>query len=88
MERMNSVPPLTLAIRLRIAREHAGMSVQDMAKALGVSRNTIPRWEDDRHPPSLGMVKQWAAETGVSLGYLLGEEAAENVPTARRRLRS
>lgn len=89
MSRMNATPPLTLPRRLKIAREHAEMTVNDMAKALGVGRNTIPRWESGAHTPPLGMVKQWAAETGVSLGYLLGDSPVENVPAdlAERRKR-
>lgn len=85
---MNDVPPLTLPVRLRIAREHAGMTVHDMAKALGISRNTIPRWEAGSHTPTLGMVKQWAAETGVSLGYLLGDDVAETIPATLERRRN
>lgn len=64
------------------------MSIHDMARALGVGRNTIPRWEGGAHTPPLGMVKQWAAETGVSLDYLMGEAVAPTIPAQLERRRN
>lgn len=88
MRGMNEMPPITLKHRLRMAREHAGLEQSHLAMALGISRNTIGRWESGSHVPTLGMIKQWAAETGVSLGYLLGDEVAETIPATLERRRN
>jgi transcriptional regulator with XRE-family HTH domain len=84
---MNTLPPLTLPHRLRIAREHAHLEQHQLATALGVSRNTISRWETGSHPPSLGMVRLWAIETQVDLQWLLGEIPAPTIPAVTERRR-
>lgn len=65
------IPQLTLGWRLQMALAHAGVSVQEMAGGLGVSRSTVSRWiHDDGAPPRAAFVKQWALATGVPLVWL------------------
>lgn len=66
----------TLGDRLRKAREYAGLSSIEIAKELGVSRNTVTNYE--RHPGKRGVphavVRVWADITGVDLDWLTSEE--------------
>lgn len=74
-----AVLEFTLGDRLRKAREHAQISVENMAATLGVSRNTVTSYE--RRPGKRGVppmaVYAWAAATGVSLEWLAGNEMDE-----------
>lgn len=60
-----------LADRMRKALRVAGMSVQDAAEALNVSRNTVGNWISDRTKPSQEQLVVWAAVTGAPHEWLL-----------------
>ena len=67
------IPEWTLGWRLQRALAHAGVSVEEMADEIGVSRSTVSRWLNDRGtPPRIGYVKLWALRTGCSLEWVLG----------------
>lgn len=69
------IPEWTLGWRLQRALAHSGMSVEQMARDLGVTRTTISRWLHDRGTPRLVYIRQWALMTGVPLGWLVaGDE--------------
>lgn len=65
------IPEWTLGWRLQRSLAHAGISVEQMAAELGVSRSTVSRWMNDRgaSPRSI-YVRQWARKCGVSLGWV------------------
>jgi transcriptional regulator with XRE-family HTH domain len=66
-----SVPEVTGPWRLRIALEHAGLSIDQMAKHLGVSRATVSRWLNGRGgPPTRGYLIAFAMRCGVPLEWL------------------
>jgi len=66
------IPEWTLGWRLQRALAHAGVSVEDMATELGVTRATLSRWMHDRGaPPRAAYVKQWALVCGVPATWLL-----------------
>lgn len=67
----------TLGDRLAKARRHAGLSRAQMAAQLEVSDQTIRNWEYDTIEPRASYIKRWAAMTGVTIGYLYGEEDGE-----------
>ena len=60
----------TLPNRLRVAREHAGMSKQELAEHAGLNRNTIARAEAGSHYPSRATVTVWAFACGVDVEWL------------------
>ena len=60
-----SVPQFTRGDRMRIALRHAGVGVQEMADYLGVGRNTVSTWINDRITPSRQTVMLWAMRCGV-----------------------
>ena len=67
------IPEWTIGWRLARALAYAGVSGEEMAAELGVSRTTISRMINDRGaPPRIGYVKLWAQRTGVSLEWVLG----------------
>ena len=67
------IPEWTLGWRLQRALAHAGVSAEEMADEIGVSRTTVSRWMNDRGtPPRIGYVRLWAMRTGCSLEWVLG----------------
>ena len=45
---------MKLGQKLKEARLNAGLKQEELAKQLGVSRQTISNWENDRSYPDLG----------------------------------
>jgi transcriptional regulator with XRE-family HTH domain len=65
----------SLGARLRQARELAGYNQQDIAEVLGVVRETVSYWENDRRLPSAVQLARLAEAYGVTTGSLLGSES-------------
>ena len=65
------VPAWELFDRLRKAREWRGLEQADLARDLGVSRNTISAAERGKTQPRRSLLMAWAMRTGVSLHWLL-----------------
>ena len=88
MEEQGAIPEWTLGWRLARALDYAGMSVEDMAAELGVSRSTISRFINDRGaPPRIGYVKLWAQLTGTNLEWVLDRVPVGAGSTIRPSLR-
>ena len=71
-----TVPVLTRAQRLRIARENAGMEQADLAAVIGVSRMTISSYEHGKNVRRPVMMA-WAKATGVKFSWLMAEDAPD-----------
>jgi transcriptional regulator with XRE-family HTH domain len=66
------VPEWTLGWRMQRALAHAGITIEEMASELGVSRSTVSRWVNDHGAdPRIGYLKLWAMRCGVPLEWLL-----------------
>lgn len=63
----------SLANRIAVARTAAGLTQQDLADKVGVSRPQITNLECGRGDPSLSTLRGIAAGVGVAVGTLLGE---------------
>lgn len=59
-----------LSDRLAKALEVAGMTNQEMADCLGVSRNTISNYTHGNSSPRKLYMREWAMRTGVPLEWL------------------
>ena len=59
-------------VRLRQLREERGLSRSALAKKLGVSKETIYRYENNIQSPSLDRTKQLAVTLRTSVDYLIG----------------
>lgn len=72
MQQEPAVPDWTLGWRLRRALDHAGLTVEEMADELGVSRSTVSRWVHDKGPMRPLYQKVWALRCGVPADWLTG----------------
>jgi Zn-dependent peptidase ImmA (M78 family)/transcriptional regulator with XRE-family HTH domain len=61
--------------RLRQAREWAGFSQQEAADAIGVAREVISYWENERRTPGLVQLSRLADAFGTTTHHLLDGEA-------------
>jgi transcriptional regulator with XRE-family HTH domain len=66
----HGVPEFHLGDRLAKALEVAGVSNQEMADYLGVSRNTVGNYIHMRTPVTTGTLRLWALRTGVRMEWL------------------
>lgn len=68
------VPEFTFGDRLRKAREHAGLSREELAETLGVNVKSLWNWEAGLNKPRnvVELAQQWADATGVPAEWLLG----------------
>lgn len=64
------IPQQTRGDRMRMALRHAGVGVQEMASYLGVARNTVSTWINDRITPSKQTLRLWAMRCAVPLVWL------------------
>lgn len=60
--------------KLRMLRKQKGLTQEELAKALFVSRAAVSKWESGRGYPSIDMLKQMASLFSVSLDELLSCE--------------
>jgi DNA-binding XRE family transcriptional regulator len=65
------VPPIEVHHRLRIAREYAGYDQDQLAKAIGISRNTVGNAEKAKVAPRTIVVNAWAMACGVPRDWIL-----------------
>jgi len=77
----------TLGERISVAREKAGMSQVELAKALAVKSEMLDNWENDAAEPRANRMTLLAGILGVSAGWLLygigeGVPAPGNEPDA------
>ena len=69
---MNNEQVYDFGIRLRQLREERALSRAALAKKLGVSKETIYRYENNVQTPSLDRTKQIAIILRTSIDYLVG----------------
>ena len=58
--------------RIRILRQARGLSQVELARILGVTKQSVSNWENDNIQPSIEMLKKIAQTFVVSADYLLG----------------
>ena len=64
---------MTLGEKIREARRKCGLSQEQLAEKISVSRSAIAKWETDKGLPDVGNLKMLAKLLGVSVDYLLDE---------------
>ena len=65
---------MTFGEKLRKARKEAGLSQEQFAEKMSVSRSAIAKWESDRGMPDVNNLRIMAQLLGVSVDYLLDED--------------
>ena len=63
--------------QIRTLRSVRGMSQVELARRLGVTKQSVSNWENDNIQPSIEMLKKLADIFSVSTDYLLGLEKEE-----------
>jgi transcriptional regulator with XRE-family HTH domain len=63
-----------VAVRIRESRRSLGLTQEELAQRIGVSRSAIAQWETDRTGQVRANLARVAAVLGVSIGYLLTGE--------------
>lgn len=69
---------MSLAERIKTARNKAGYTQRDLAKIINVKPVTISAWEVGRNEPSITMLKKLASVLNVSFEYLAGVDQDKN----------
>lgn len=65
---------MTFGEKLRDARKEAGLSQEQLAEKMSVSRSAIAKWETDKGMPDVNNLKTIAKLLNVSVDYLLDDE--------------
>lgn len=65
---------MTFGEKLKQARKEAGLSQEQFAEKMSVSRSAIAKWESDKGMPDITNLKRMARLLGVSLDHLLDED--------------
>ncbi len=74
-----------VGVRLRVARERAGLTQAAAAEAIGVARTTLVALEKGQRRPRIGEIQELAQRYGTSANALLRREAAHVDLTPRFR---
>ena len=64
---------MTFAEKLKEARKEAGLSQEQLAERITVSRSAIAKWETDKGMPDVNNLKIISQLLGVSVDYLLDD---------------
>ena len=65
---------MTFGEKLKQARKEAGLSQEQLAEKLSVSRSAIAKWETDKGMPDVNNLKVMSQLLNVSVDYLLDDE--------------
>ena len=65
---------MTIGERIALERKELGLSQEALGEKMGVSRQSIYKWESDAALPEIEKLVKLARAFGVSVGWLLGEE--------------
>ncbi len=74
---------MTFGTKLKQARQKAGLSQEQLAEKLGVSRSAIAKWETDKGMPDIENLKIIAKFLDVSVDYLLGDDEKLSLQTTK-----
>ncbi len=64
---------MTLGEKIRAARRSAGLTQEELAQKLTVSRPAVTKWESDKGIPDVENLKALSKLLNVSIDYLLGD---------------
>ncbi len=65
---------MTFGEKLKEARKEAGLSQEQLAEKMSVSRSAIAKWESDKGMPDINNLKAIAQLLNVSIDYLLDDD--------------
>ena len=65
---------MTFGEKMKEARKEAGLSQEQLAEKLCVSRSAVAKWETDKGMPDVNNLKAMSQLLGVSVDYLLADD--------------
>lgn len=74
---------MTFGEKLKQARLQAGLSQEQLAEKLNVSRSAIAKWETDKGLPDVENLKSIARFLDVSIDYLLADDEVVSFATTK-----
>lgn len=77
---------MTLGQKLKVLLKDNGMTQEDLAERLEVSRQAVGKWVNDKGIPEVGKLVQISNLFGVSTDYLLKEDCEEKTVSAEKAL--
>ena len=77
---------MTLGVRISQLRKATGLSQEDLAEMVGVSRQAILKWETDQSMPEIEKVLLLSKTFSISTDELLGNEAPIKAETTSPQL--
>lgn len=72
---------MILAEKIAILRKKNNYSQEDLANELGISRQSVSKWESGNSIPDLDKIIKMSSLFGVSTDYLLKDELEEETPS-------
>jgi len=72
---------MTLGESINYYRKRAGLSQEELAQRVGVSRQAVSKWELDEATPEVGKLMALAAAFGVTTDQLLSGERPQGAPS-------
>ena len=73
---------MILADKIVSLRKKAGWSQEDLAEKLGVTRQSVSKWEGAQSVPDMDKVVMMSRLFGISTDFLLKDELEEETPCA------
>ena len=72
---------MTLGEKIKEARKQCGLSQEQMADTLAISRSAVAKWETDNGMPDIDNLRALARVLNVSIDYLLdnGEDMCVSI---------
>lgn len=64
-------PAVLMCHRLQISLDHAGLTVDDMARALEMHPTIVRRWLSGKARPPKRELEAWAQQTGATYRWLI-----------------
>ena len=72
---------MILAEKIALLRKKNNYSQEDLANELGISRQSVSKWESGNSIPDLDKIIKMSSLFGVSTDYLLKDELEEATPS-------
>ena len=64
--------------KIKAKRKAMGLSQDDLAEKLGVTRQAVSKWETDRAQPTMTNLRELAVVFSVDMAYFIGDDDSKN----------
>ena len=75
---------MTFGEKLKEARKNTGLSQEELAELIGISRAAVAKWETDRGLPDIENLKAAARLLDVSIDYLLDDGSSIDLSVTKK----